>query len=173
MTVDHNLYYNNAILRRWTTYSTSQAATTEEQGFESNFEIESKGEFICGMDGYKAMTFKAVYVLGGFIAFAKEILAAVLGDDLKLGLKYLADGFVNIFSWVGYAMSALYYISEIFEFGSTLCEVSSWIDYVVSILFRFVDFAGDCHEKDNEKALAEKEKAKDAGTSSSSTTTTT
>ena len=106
------------------------------------------------MDGYRKLTMKTVYVLLGVIAFAKEIAATALTGDLRIGLQYFSDGFVNVFGWVGFAISAVYYLSKSFGFDGPMCEYFGYLDLGIGFLFRFVSFSSEKCE-DEKEAVAE------------------
>ena len=114
------------------------------------------------MDGYKALTLKTVYVAGGLVSFANQIALLALTGDLRQGFAYLNDGFVNIFGWVGYAIACVYYLSNIFGFGDTMCEYFGYLDYGIAYAYRFVSFS--------EQSCEEAEAEKDASTTTTSTT---
>ena len=103
------------------------------------------------MDGYRKLTMKTVYVSLGVISFAKEIAATALEGDLRIGLQYLSDGFVNVFGWIGFAISAVYYLSKSFGFADVMCEYFGYLDYGIGFLFRFVSFSSDKCEEDKEQ----------------------
>ena len=96
--------------------------------------------FSCDMDGYTSMVLEITELLLIVITLYKEIIVAILPNDLGLALKFYYQGLTGVSKWSGYAVAALYFLAEDQGFGDQLCEVSGYGDIVVDTLYQLVDF---------------------------------
>ena len=112
----------------------------EKQG-TGNFAVKTTGKFECSMDGYVKMVYEITDLTLLLLALSKEIIAAVLPDDLKKAIKYFWAGLNGASGWIGYVVAGLYYVSEEQGFGDQLCEFSGYGYEVIDFLHGMVDFA--------------------------------
>jgi len=95
------------------------------------------------MDGYVQMSIEITDLLLVIIALLKETFAAMMPPDLKKAIKYGWNALTGSSAWTGYLLSALFYLSEEYEFGDTLCELSGYGYDVIDALHTVVSFAED------------------------------
>ena len=112
----------------------------ETQG-SGNFAVKKAGKFECSMDGYTKMVYEITDLVLLLLALSKEIVAAIMPDDLKKAIKYFWAGLNGATGWIGFLIAALFYFSEEQGFGDQLCEFSSYGYEVIDALHTMVDFA--------------------------------
>lgn len=96
--------------------------------------------FSCSMDGYTKMVLEITELSIIVISMYKEIWAAILPNNLSKAIKYAYAGLTGVSGWIGYGISALYYLAEDQGFGDTLCEISGYGAVVVEALYKMIDF---------------------------------
>ena len=97
------------------------------------------------MDGYVNMVYEITDLVLLLLALSKEIVAAIMPDDLKKAIKYFWAGLNGATGWIGFLIAAVYYIGEEQGFGDQLCEFSSYGYEVIDFLHTMVDFASDAN----------------------------
>ena len=73
----------------------------------------------------------------------KESIVSILLVSLALSSRYLWDGAVGMGNWLGYALSAVYYLALEVGFGVEVCEAFGYGFYVIDAIHVLVDFASD------------------------------
>ena len=93
------------------------------------------------MDGYVSMVYEITDLTLLLLALSKEIVAAVMPDDLKKAIKYFWAGLNGASGWIGFVIAAVFYVSEEEGFGDQLCEFSGYGFEVINFLHQMIDFA--------------------------------
>ena len=102
---------------------------------------KSSTGFECSMTGYTTMVQEITKLLVILLSIYQEILIAILPPNLGKALGFFYDGLVGANAWIGYAVSALYFMAEDQGFGKEMCEASGYGDAVIEFLVPLVDFA--------------------------------
>ena len=115
----------------------SKNAPTANQ-FEAR---KSSTGFNCSMTGYVQMVMEITQLVLGVITLYKEIIVSLLPKNRALSLNYFYQGLSGASAWLGYAVSALYFLALDQGFGDDLCEVSGYGFVVINTLYQIIDFA--------------------------------
>lgn len=64
-----------------------------------------------------------------------------LPETLRKAVKYAWMGMVGVGNWMGYGISAIYYLGLEFGFGGIVCTVFGYVNVAVATMHKLVDFA--------------------------------
>ena len=112
------------------TASPEETNVTEGQGTNGN-------EMSCTMNGYTALVADFVTVATALISIGIKAVGAVLPEDLAMAVWSCYMFLTNSASWIGYIISAVYFLGEEFGFGAYLCQgfqILYKVVYVMKIL---------------------------------------
>ena len=114
----------------------------EKQG-SGTFAVKKAGDLECSMDGYTKMVFEITDLLLLLLALTKEIVAAIMPEDLKKAIKYAWATLNGGTAWIGFLIAAVFYFAEDQGYGDELCDLSSYGYEVIDFLHGAVSFAED------------------------------
>ena len=118
--------------------STNQKSAPNASQFQAR---KSSTGFNCSMTGYVKMVMEITELVLGVITLYKEIIVTLLPLNLALALNYFYQGLSGASAWLGYAVSALYFLALDQGFGDELCEASGYGYVVINALYQIIDFA--------------------------------
>ena len=103
---------------------------------------KSKGDskLECSNSGYTKMVRELLALVLFLVTFAKETFSAMLPTNLQYSLNYFYSWLLGVGDWIGYFLSALYYLSLEYNFGDTYCEIMGYGYTVIDALQVLVTF---------------------------------
>ena len=103
----------------------------------------SGADFACNANGYiqavQEIT-KLALSLITIIESAGTAVITAISPDLGTAIKLLYNFLVASTSWIGYAITAVYYVGEEYGFGTYLCQASGYAYYVIYYLEYAISF---------------------------------
>lgn len=105
---------------------------------------ENKGStFACDLDGYTNMTQKIVALSLTALTMTVSTLEAMLPTNIQLAVSNMYTFLLSSADWLGYLMSAIYFLAEDQGFGKELCDASQYGYYVIYYLNYAISFGQD------------------------------
>merc|ERR1711934_20872 len=89
-------------------------------------QVDEETGMECSMDGYVALVQKLMTVALSGLSILKQIGSAFLPDDLRKAVDYGFRGLLGMGDWIGYAISAAYYLSAEFNYGEMFCKIMGY-----------------------------------------------
>jgi hypothetical protein len=112
------------------------------------------------MDGFTDLALKFMENLLLIVSLLKELLALALEGEPELAesLQLMWDGMIGGSSWFGYALYIGYGVGLDYDFGTTYCEVVSYLYYVVDGMNYIVAFAKPASDEPAQEEASEEDK---------------